>query len=71
VKELRVRSKERKDDIQDAFGSLRAHIEREKSLFYKRNSDAIKKLIDDRVKQGVKHKLPIVVRVSVYLTELC
>ena len=67
-----MRSKERRDGIRDAFEQLRAHIEREKSLFYTRNADAIKKIIRERVEEGVKRKLPIVVRiVSVYLTALC
>ena len=72
MKELRGRSKERHNDIQVAFGQLRAHIEREKSLFYTKNAESIKKIIRERVEQGVKRKLPIVVRIaSVYLPALC
>ena len=72
MKELRGRAKERHSDIQDAFGQLRAHIEREKSLFYTKNAELIKNIIRERVEQGVKRKLPIVVRIaSVYLPALC
>ena len=72
VKGLRGRSKDRRDGVKDAFEQLRAHIEREKSLFYTRNSEAIKKIISEQVEQGVKRKLPIVVRiVSAHLTVPC
>jgi len=65
VKELGGRSKEFRDGIQDAFQPLRAHIEREKALFYTKNAEAIEKIIRERVKEGVKKRLPILVRITV------
>lgn len=63
MKELSGRSKESRDGMRDAFEPLRAHIEREKSLFYTKNAEAIQKIIRERVKQGIKRRLPIVVRI--------
>jgi len=52
--------------------SLRAHIEQEKVSFYSKNSKAIEQIIQERVVEGVKRKLPIVVRtLSVDLALSC
>ena len=55
--------------MKDAFEPLRAHIEREKALFYTKNAEAIKKIIQERVAEGVKNRLPVMVRID-SLTEL-
>lgn len=63
MKGLRERSNECHEDIKDGFKQLAAHIEQEKSRFYTRNAEAIKKLIRERVEQGVEQRLQIVVRI--------
>ena len=50
--------------MKDAFEPLRAHIEREKALFYTKNAEAIKKIIQERVVEGVKNRLPVMVRID-------
>lgn len=62
VKGLRKRSEEFRDGLQSAFEPLRAQIEREKSLFYTKNAEAIKDIIRKRVEDGVKRRLPAAVR---------
>ena len=63
VKGLRDRSNECHENIQVGFKQLNTHIEQEKSRFYTRNAEAIKKLIRERVEQGVERRLPIVVSI--------
>ena len=66
------RSKKCREGIKDDFGSLRAYIEQEKGLFYAKNARAIEQIIRERVSEGVKKKLPTVVRnVSIDLSTLC
>lgn len=62
MEELRERSKECREGLQSGIGSLRAHIEREKELFYTKNAVTIERLIRERVIEGVRRKLPLVVR---------
>ena len=58
--------------MQDVFEPLRAYIEHEKALFYTKNVEAIEKIIRERVNQGIKRKLPVVVRIiPVDLAVLC
>jgi len=64
MKELRERSKEYRDGLQDALEPLRTLIEHEKSHFYTNHAEAIEKIIRERVHQGIKRKLPIVVRIT-------
>ena len=63
MKGLRGRSNECHEGLQDGFKQLATHIEHEKSRFYTKNVEAIKKLIRERVEQGVERRLPIVVRI--------
>jgi len=72
MKELRDRSKECRDGLPDALEPLRTLIERKKTLFYTNNAEAIEKIIRERVYQGIKRKLPIMVRiVYIYLVVPC
>jgi hypothetical protein len=72
VEELRKSSQASYEGIQDAFKHLRACIEHEKALFRTKNAEAIERIIQRRVEEGVKRKLPIAVRnVFVHLTALC
>ena len=72
VEELRKNSQASYQGIQDAFGPLRAYIEHEKALFRTKNAEAIEKIIQRRVQEGIKRKLPIAVRnVSVDLAAMC
>jgi len=64
VKELREQSKECRDGMPDAFQPLRAQIEHEKASFYSKNSEAIEKIIRERVKEGIKKKFPVVLRAT-------
>jgi hypothetical protein len=71
VEELRKSSQASYEGIQDAFEPLRAYIEHEKAQFHTKNAEAIERIIQRRVEEGVKRKLPIAVRnVSVDLTAL-
>jgi len=70
--ELTESSKGRREGIQSGFGSLRAYIEQEKSLFFAKNAKVIEQIIRERVSEGIKKKLPVVVRnVSTDLSALC
>ena len=60
---MRERSKAHHQGLENAFKPLRDHIEHEKALFYNKHAKAIEKLIQKRVEEGVKRKLPGIVRV--------
>jgi len=54
--------KECHEGSRTGFGLLRDHIEREKGLFYTKNAVVIEQIIRERVSEGVKRRLPVVVR---------
>jgi hypothetical protein len=62
AKELRDALEERREGLEKAFDPLRDYIEKEKKLFCERNAGAIEKLIQRRVEEGVKRRLPKIVR---------
>jgi hypothetical protein len=61
-----------REGLVDAFKPLREYIEQEKALFYTKHAKAIEGLIRKRVEEGVKRKLPAIVRIAaIGLTVSC
>ena len=62
MKELREVLKKHDRELGTVFDPLRAYIENEKKLFCIKNAGAIERMIKKRVEEGIKQKLPAVVR---------
>ena len=62
TKEFREILKKHEEELGTAFDPLRAYIENEKKLFCIRNAESIERMIKERVEEGIKQKLPAVVR---------